>query len=207
MYGIRRPSGPGFSLVEMLIALAIMGILMAIAVPAYKDWVISTRVKGAAEFYLEGLRTARYEAIKHNSSSRLMMLDNSDTGQFDWRIDLCFRSDVVACDKTATGWSTETAGASGDPDTVKPFKSKFRSSQSMPKATTMDQELTPAGATDVYFMSNGWINTTVSPRLTRLTLSPVAAGAFRPVAVSLTLGGVAASCDPNVVSPDSRACP
>jgi type IV fimbrial biogenesis protein FimT len=73
----------------------------------------------------------------------------------------------------------------------------------------MTQTRLPAGATDIYFTSLGWVDTGFSPRLQRIELTPAPgrAGAFPSAAVVVTLAGLATKCDPTVDATDSRACP
>lgn len=57
----------GFSLVELIIALGILAILMALAIPAYQDYTIRTRV--AEGLYTAGsAKTAVVETFQTNSS-------------------------------------------------------------------------------------------------------------------------------------------
>lgn len=56
----------GFSLVEMIIVTGILGILMAIALPNFSQWIASERVRGAANDLYAGLMMARSEAMKRN---------------------------------------------------------------------------------------------------------------------------------------------
>ena len=69
--------------------------------------------------------------------------------------------------------------------------------------------MTPEGASAIYFTEVGWVDATIADRLTQLRLDPAArlAGDVRPVALTVTLAGVASKCDPTVAAPDSRACP
>ena len=56
----------GFSMIELLIVIAILIILTSLAIPAYQDMIASARVKVTAEIFNQGLQLARAEAIKHN---------------------------------------------------------------------------------------------------------------------------------------------
>ena len=56
----------GFTLVEVLITMVIVGILITITVPIYTDYIHDNRLKSAAETFYAGLNNARSEAIKQN---------------------------------------------------------------------------------------------------------------------------------------------
>ncbi len=59
-----RPEMPGLSLLELLVTLAIIGILALIGVPAYDGMIEAQRLRAAAEALAADLRWARSEAIK-----------------------------------------------------------------------------------------------------------------------------------------------
>ncbi len=92
---VRR--GAGFTLVEAMIGLAIVGIALAIGIPATGNWMRANKVKGAGEFYAEGFRLARTEAIKHKSASRIVLTTNPVSGQLDWQVDICFPTSAAPC--------------------------------------------------------------------------------------------------------------
>jgi type IV fimbrial biogenesis protein FimT len=69
--------------------------------------------------------------------------------------------------------------------------------------------LADGGADGVYFTPLGWVDSNIAPRVSRIDVAPALGrdGAFRPLAVVLTLAGTASICDPQVAPHDSRGCP
>jgi len=67
----------GFTLIEMMIVVAIVGILSAFSIPAFNGWVADSQVKAASEQYMSGIRVAQTEAIK--SGQRVMFFLTSST--------------------------------------------------------------------------------------------------------------------------------
>ena len=199
----------GFTLIEALVALAILASLLALGVPRMNDWVQANKAAAAAEFYAEGFTLARAQAVSHNSASRLVLTENPANGQMDWQVDICFPTASVPCNAESGSWSTTTAPAADDFEKQRGFKSVLRRADSLPNTSVLAHTLSPSGATDVYFTSLGWVDTKISPRLARIGLAPAAghAGAFPPSAVVLTLAGIASKCDPNATAQDSRRCP
>jgi type IV fimbrial biogenesis protein FimT len=66
---MRRPKRlPGFTIIELLTTLVILGILVTIAIPSFNDLIVSTRIKGAASDIYGALALARSEAIKRNTN-------------------------------------------------------------------------------------------------------------------------------------------
>jgi type IV fimbrial biogenesis protein FimT len=60
----QRTRSPGFTLVELLIAIAIVAILASIATPSFRQFVSGQRIKTAAFDIMSALTLARSEAIK-----------------------------------------------------------------------------------------------------------------------------------------------
>jgi type IV fimbrial biogenesis protein FimT len=199
----------GFTLIETLVALAILSITLALGIPRMSDWLLETKAGSASQFYVEGFQMARQAALSHNAASRILLTENAGNAQMNWQVDLCFPTASVPCNADSGSWSTPTAAAADDPAGSAGFKSVFRSAVALPDSSQMQPRLLPSGATDIYFKSTGWVDTAFSPRLDRIVLSPAANSnvQFRTQAVVVTLAGIASKCDPDVDQTDSRACP
>lgn len=61
----------GFTLIEMMVTIAVLGILVAIALPGFRAFVIDSRMTAQANEFLAALTFARSEAIKRNASVTL----------------------------------------------------------------------------------------------------------------------------------------
>jgi type IV fimbrial biogenesis protein FimT len=77
-----RPKG--FSLVEVMIAVSILGILVMLALPNYNIWIANARVRTATTSILNGLQIARTEAVRRNLPVFFQLTSASDLS--DWTV-------------------------------------------------------------------------------------------------------------------------
>jgi type IV fimbrial biogenesis protein FimT len=205
----RRAAAHGFTLLEIMIALAVMGILLAVGMPAMSTWSQVSKARSAVGFYAEGFALARQQAIAHNGASRIVLTPNAGNDQNDWQVDICFPTAAAACNATSGGWSTVAAAATGDPEQAAGFHSVARAATGLPKTSVLMPERLPAGASSVYFNSLGWVDTSIAQRMTALRFAPGSSyqDQLRPTAIVIGLAGTAITCDWSVEVPDSRACP
>lgn len=207
--GCRRVAAGGFTLLEIMIALAILGVMLAVGMPAMSTWTQVSKARSAVGFYSEGFALARQQAIAHNAFSRIRLTQNAANDQNDWQVDICFPTAAAPCTADTGGWSTAAAAAAGDPEMANGFRSVARAATGLPQTTVLMPERLPAGASSVYFNSGGWVDTSIAQRMTALRFAPVGSyqDQLRPVAIVIGLAGTAITCDPSAVLPDSRACP
>lgn len=197
----------GFTLIEVLVAMVIIAILMAVGIPRMSDWVAGTKAANAASFYAEGFAMARTQALANNSQSRLVFSDNAN-GQKNWQVDICFRATDTPC-QVDGDWSSTEAAAKGAPGTSTMYRSIRRDAAILPASNRMSVALGPNGGKAVYFTPLGWVDTSRANPVTQIDLAPPAkeADLFRASRVVVSMLGIATVCDPTVAKGDSRWCP
>lgn len=97
----------GFSLIELLVSLAILGILLAVSLPNFQDTIESNVTNSQAKLFITTLNLARSEAIKRGRN-----------------VGICPSNDGLDCDAASwsTGWvvfvdvNGDSDGASGSID-------------------------------------------------------------------------------------------
>lgn len=74
---MRTRTDSGFTIIELMIVLAIVAILAMLAVPSMKTWIANSKVRTVAESLQNDLRAAQAEAIKR--SRQVMFVFTSST--------------------------------------------------------------------------------------------------------------------------------
>jgi len=65
----------GFTLIELMVAVAIFALLMGLGIPAFQSWIQNQQTRNGAEAILNGLQVARSEAVKRNSNTIFVLCD------------------------------------------------------------------------------------------------------------------------------------
>lgn len=73
-----RPFQQGYSLVEMVVVIGIIGVLMALAAPSYRAWTQNTKIRGTTEAILNGIQLAKAEAVRRNTTLRFQLTSTLD---------------------------------------------------------------------------------------------------------------------------------
>ncbi len=75
---VRGSSGRmrGFSLAELMVTVAIAGVLIAVSAPAFSAWIQSTRIRNTAGDIFAGIQRAKAEAVQRNIQARFQLTTN-----------------------------------------------------------------------------------------------------------------------------------
>jgi len=168
----------GVTLIELLVAVVIMAIVMAVGAPSFNQWVQNSQIKNAAGSIIDGLQLARAEAVRRNQNVQFMLGTASS-----W---------TVGCVTTAT-------------DCPSTIESRSASDGSTNAQVSADQStivfnglgrVTPAPAS------------TINVDVTNPTggACVAASGTMRCLRVEVGIGGQVRMCDPSLASTDPKGC-
>jgi len=73
---IRMQNKRGFTLIELIVVIMLMGIIMMIALPGIQTWMTKSRLNGAARQIMTDLMYARMKAASENHRFVLTVLNN-----------------------------------------------------------------------------------------------------------------------------------
>jgi type IV fimbrial biogenesis protein FimT len=195
---------PGFSLIEIMVAMAIFIVLLGIAAPNFAAWIQNTQIRTASESVLNGLQLAKAEAVRRNVSVGFYLTDTADNN--------------CALTTSGTNWVVSLADPTGKcatapGDTVDPFIVQLRLG-----ANGSKNAVVAADSASVIFSSLGLAtltagtvnNINVSNSTGGSCVTTSGSGAMRCLRVVVSNSGQIRMCDPAVTStssaPDSRAC-
>jgi len=173
----------GFSLIELLIAVSIFALLLALAGPMMSDFMNNSQIRNAAEAMLEGVRQAQTTAIAANWQTQLTVTPGS-------------------------GWQIQYV----NPDTsvsVPVPPAPYSLLDGAPHATVSP---TPPGATEITFDGFGNIvaNPDTSATISCINVTNPNVGAPRNLRVVISKTntvGATMLCDPAAVAGEPQACP
>ena len=79
-----RSFARGFTLVELMVTLVIVGILASVAVPSFNEFIRRGQIRAASEAVLNAMQLARSEAVKRNES--VVFVLGAGRGLTSWEI-------------------------------------------------------------------------------------------------------------------------
>lgn len=178
----------GFSMVELMIAIAIVGFLLVMGIPSFTGYIQNSRLRSAAESCLAGLQRARAEAVRQNGNIQFLLTDSAATA-----------ANVAIAAPLATGrnWMIRSA----DLTTF---------IEGSPQITQATVDVDGGGVAGITFNGLGRsdLATTATIQFSNPTGGACApAGPMRCLNIQITVGGQIRMCDPAIATAgDTRQC-
>lgn len=210
----RRLAQRGFTLIEIMISLLVLGILIALGAPSFAAWLQNQQIRAATEATLNGLQIARATAVQRNVPVRFQFVTDLTAG--------CALSSTsltwVVSISNPTGACNAAPDTTGQPNPPAPGIIQSRSSaEGTPNVVVTPVYVPPGGgpaiATNAVTFSA--LGSMVNPNAEGtfpivkidVTNPRVTGSKARPLRLVITTGGSIRMCDPQVTGTDPRACP
>lgn len=178
----RTQNQRGFSLMEMLIGIAIIALLLKIAAPSYRTWMQNTQIRSAAHAISDGINSARGMAISRNVAVQIQLTSQGSGSNPAWQVAL-----VSAPTVPIQSWSSAEGASSAQILQAGGGILTFNALGRVVSPNPIDSSL-PLLQVDVTSNNDGGDL------------------ALRNMRVVVGNGGMARMCDPNLAQPDPRAC-
>lgn len=186
----------GFSLIELMVTVAVMAVLTLLATPSLTTWMANNRVRTATEALQNALRQAQGEALQRSRQTAFVLTATTPA--------------LAATPAANTqNWYVQTLPLTGSDETA----GTFLRGETVAKA----QSVTVTGSAVICFNSIGRLVTNSSTGLGSNCTAPTsfttynltATRADRPLRVEVYLGGKVRMCDPaktlSTANPDGCA--
>lgn len=174
----------GFTMIELMIAVIVLGLMVAIAMPSYSIWIQNTRIRSASESFLSGLQLARNEAVRRNSNVQFVV-------------------------GTGSAWTVSCTAVTPGCDAAAVTKIQGRASNEG-SSSAVTVVASNGGGTTVRFDSFGRMSAPTPTVGTAIIYtfdnSQLLPADSRDLRVTIDTGGNVKMCDPNVALSDARHC-
>jgi type IV fimbrial biogenesis protein FimT len=184
---LKRQSG--MNIIELMVTVAIIGLVMALAGPSAITWLQNTQLRNAAESVLSGIQNARTEALKRNTFVAFRLTDANSTA---WNV--CVY-DVVS-DSCSGGANAQVNQKSASEGSL-----NARAGTD----TTQSDSDTPLAAgsnlpSQVVFDSFGRLAATAPNNIRRVDMRNIVLSAVeeRRLVIYIALSGQVRMCDPKL---------
>lgn len=173
----RARAGQGYSLIELLVSLSILGILTAAAIPAFGEWIANSRVRTTAESIQNGLMLAKGEAVRRNAKVQFVLTSTGPTAA---------NVNTVVAATNGTGWMVRQYRATGSYTSTDYVQGRSIAEGGRNTAVAAGQST---------FVFAGTARLSPLPATT-VNINISGTGATRPLRVTVAPGSAIRMCDP-----------
>lgn len=167
----------GFTIIELMIAVVVLAIVSAIAIPSFTQFVANTQIRTTSESIRNGIQLARAEAVKRNAQVRFTLANNAS-----WQFG-CVTVVAVTCPAIIQSKAAREGGSSKI--TINITGANNVTFTSLGIATTTPGQLS----------------------VVNIDHSGITATESRDLRVMISAGGSVKMCDPNIsTTTDPRRC-
>lgn len=202
---LKRPAPPrqrGYSLIEVVVALAVLVLVMFTAIPGFRAWIVNTKVRTVAELLQTGLNAARTEALRRNTQVSFWLVSAPASGVLDGSCTLL---------STSPYWVVSVNTPQGQCDAAVSATQAPFIAQKPPVVSGLDDATVAAlaadgstQATSVTFNAYGQLVSN-GAAIRSIDVSSSQNGARR-LRLAIGAGGSVRLCDRDVASADPRSC-
>lgn len=193
-----KAASAAFTLIELMIALVLFGLLLTFGLPSFATWLQNSQVRTAAESINAGLQLARAEAVRRNVKVIFQLTSAGAQGLSDWSV--AANVDIGAPDfevaiqsrSSAEGSANARIGVSSAMQPDPAFSSTIAGGTGLPANVVF----TPVGRVE-------------SGGITRVdvTSAALAAAETRRLVILISPGGQIRLCDPlHTVATNPQGC-
>lgn len=98
----------GFTLIEMLITVTILGLAVAAGLPSITTWMRNSQIRTAAEGIQNGMHLARIEAVRRNATVEFKLDSTIGAGATGWTVTALNNNEVIQASPSGEGTRTVT---------------------------------------------------------------------------------------------------
>jgi type IV fimbrial biogenesis protein FimT len=202
--GQRQLAQAGFTIVEIMVSVAILAVMMAVGIPAIGEWIQNRQVAAMAESIASGLRQGQSEAVQRNVTVDLVMTTASVSGVSNPSTVTLTAGGLTQSD-TAPNWMLRVSGGTTAADFIM-GKPAADGSPNARFSGPAGVSFSPLGRVSAQIAANGTA-TAPTGTLQFWVDNPLNQSTKRAKrCIYLSTGGSVRICDPRAVSPDARAC-
>ena len=194
----------GFSLIEVMISVAIVAVLLGVGVPAIGDWIQNRQVNALAESIASGLRMAQSQAVQRNVPVDLLFTSSDVTVPANQASPTLTVGGLAKTDATPN-WMVRESGATTSAGFIQ-GKTGLDDGGNARFSGPAGVSFSPLGSLSASIAANG---TSAAPTGTVvfMVVNPsVQASSSTQRCIYVSTGGAVRICDPRAASGDSRAC-